>query len=335
MNPVLVTRAGSSSVVFVLLSTTCGSHTCFRLERTSDGGQAFSLVKAPPIAGALPTGNLFALDFANPSDGYALAWGSGARTALFATFDGARSWHREVIRPYQRIEWMASTSTAFYAVSGTCPDLKKSCGGWALDRTPASASAWTGRSLPFSTHGMQPPTVAAYGTSVWITGQQQTAPYLSLLATSHNNDRTFTVAKQPALSSNNGCGLDPVSASIIWAQCNQGNMAGDIPVSRDGGIHWITLSGNLTGNFAWGAFDAATRKIAYFLNGWHSGSVYRISVQNGKTEAIGRPPFPQLASLVFTSASLGLALSDQVGPSGRQILYRTSDGGVAWRHVAW
>src|ERR1039458_6518521 len=124
MNPVLLAQAGSSGVVFVLLSTTCGHHTCFRLERTSDGGQVFSLVKAPPIAGALPTGNLYGLDFANPNDGYALTSGTGARTALFATFDGGRSWHREKIRPDQRIEWITSTPTAFYAARRTCPDLK-------------------------------------------------------------------------------------------------------------------------------------------------------------------------------------------------------------------
>ena len=334
MNPVLLAQAGSSGVVFVLLSTTCGHHTCFRLERTSDGGQVFSLDKAPPIAGALPTGNLYGLDFANPNDGYALTSGTGARTALFATFDGGRSWHREEIRPDQRIEWITSTPTAFYAVSGTCPDLKTSCGGWGLDRTPSSASAWAGRSLPFSTAlGLEPPQVAAYGSDVWITGQQQSAPYHALLATSHDSGRRFTVAVQPALSSVNGCSLDPTSTSVVWAQCDQGNMHGDIPLSRDGGVLWITTSRNLTGNFAWGVFDPVSRNAAYFVNGLYPSRLNRIAVQDERTQAIGRPPYPELASMVFTSVSLGLALSDQIGPSGRQVLYRTSDGGAAWRRV--
>jgi hypothetical protein len=331
-NPVLLARAGSSSVVFVLLSEKCGHHTCFRLERTSDGGQSFSMAKAPPIAGALPTGNLYGLDFANPRDGYALTSESGVRTALFATFDGGRSWHREVIRSDQRIAGITSTPTAFYAVSGTCPDLNKSCRGWALDRTTASASEWTGRSLPISTaHGLEPPQVAAYGSNVWLTGQQQSAPYHALLATSHDNGRTFSVAIQPALSSVNGCGLEPSSPSVIWAQCDQGNMAGDIPLSRDGGAHWITSDKNLTGNFAWGVFDPVTVDAAYFVNGWHPGALYRIVVQNERTQAIGRPPSQVLSSMVFTSASLGMALSQPIGPSGRQVLYGTSDGGTAWR----
>jgi hypothetical protein len=332
MNPVFLARAGTSSVVFVLLSEQCGHHTCFRLERTSDGGQSFSMVETPPIAGALPTGNLYGLDFANPSDGYALSWSSGGRTALFATFDGGRSWHREVIRLDQRIEWITSTPTAFYAVSGTCPELNKSCDGWELDRTQASVSEWTGRPLPISiAHGLEPPQVAAYGSNVWLTGQQQSTPYHALLATSHDSGRTFSVAIQSALSSVNGCGLEPSSPSVIWAQCDQGNMAGDIPLSRDGGAHWITTNGSLTGNFAWGVFDPVSADAAYFVNGWHPGALYRIVVQNERTQAIGRPPYPELSSMVFTSASSGMALSQPIGPSGRQVLYGTDDGGVAWR----
>jgi photosystem II stability/assembly factor-like uncharacterized protein len=335
MNPVLLAQAGSSGVVFVLWSTTCNHHTCFRLERSNDGGRVFSLVKAPPISPGRgsPTGNLVELVFANPNDGYALERVSIERTALYATFDGGRSWRREEIRRDQRIEWMTSTPIAFYAVSGTCPDLKKSCGSWGLNRSRASASEWTGRSLPFSTRGMEPPQVAAYGSNVWITGQQQVAPYHALLATSHDNGRTFSVSLRPALSSVNGCGLDATSPSVVWAQCDQGNMAGDIPLSRDGGVHWITVSKNLTGNFAWGIFDPVSQSVAYFVNGWHPGRLYRIVVHDEKTEAIGRPPYPELASMVFTNASLGLALSQQLGPSGAQVLYRTSDGGAAWRRV--
>jgi hypothetical protein len=110
-------------------------------------------------------------------------------------------------------------------------------------------------------------------------------------------------------------------------------MHGDIPLSRDGGVLWITTSRNLTGNFAWGVFDPVSRNAAYFVNGLYPSRLNRIAVQDERTQAIGRPPYPELASMVFTSVSLGLALSDQIGPSGRQVLYRTSDGGAAWRRV--
>jgi len=336
-HPVLLVQAGSSRAVFVLWSTTCNHHACFRLERTNNGGRSFSPIDVTPVAPwrGSATGNLVELVFANPRDGYVVVSGRGLTTALYATFDGGRSWHREVIRRDQRVEWMTSTATAFYAVSGTCAVPDTSCGGWALDRTPASASHWTQRPLPFSTaHDLNPPDLAAHGANVWITGQQQSAPYHALLATSHDDGRTFSVAQQPSLSSVNGCSLDATSTSVIWAECDQGNMAGDIPLSRDGGTHWISASTNLTGKFAWGTFDPASPNTAYVVNGWHPGLLFRFTVENQRTQTIGRLPHAEIAALVFTSESLGLALSQQIGPSGAQLLYRTSDGGVAWRRVA-
>jgi photosystem II stability/assembly factor-like uncharacterized protein len=168
---------------------------------------------------------------------------------------------------------------------------------------------------------------------VWITGQQQVDPYHALLATSHDSSRTFSVALRPALSSVIGCGLNATSPSVVWAQCDQGNMAGDIPLSRDGGKHWITTHKNLTGNFVWGVFDPVSADAAYFVDGQHPGRIFRIVVQNERIQVIGRPPHPELASLVFTSASLGMALSQPIGPSGRQVLYRTADGGIAWQRM--
>jgi photosystem II stability/assembly factor-like uncharacterized protein len=294
--------------------------------------QDFTMVKAPPIPGDTPSGDLYGLDFANPNDGYALTSAKIA-TALYATFDGGRSWHQEVIRSDQRVEWITSTPTAFFAVVGTCPNPKASCGGWGLYRTPASASSWTGRSLPMSTRGMEPPQVAAYGSSVWLTGQQQSAPYHALLATSHDSGQTFSVAVKSELMSVNGCSLNPTSPSIVWAQCDGGNMHGGIPLSRDGGVHWISSSSNVTGNFAWGALDPVSRTDAYYVDGLYPARIYRIDVQNEGVAPIGRTPNPDISQLVFTTGSRGLALSGPISVNNRQILYQTSDGGTAWRRV--
>ncbi len=179
---------------------------------------------------------------------------------------------------------------------------------------------------------MEPPQVAAYGSNVWLTGQQQILPGHAFLATSHDNGRTFSVAVKPALSSVNGCGLDPTSPSIIWAQCDGGNMRGDIPLSRDGGAHWITTSMD-KGGFAWGVFDPASRSAAYFVNGLYPSRIYRIDVQDQGIAPIGRAPNSDLSALVLTGASHGLALSGPVGANDRRVLYRTSDGGAEWQRV--
>jgi hypothetical protein len=334
-NPVWLVRAGTSGVAFVLWRTSCGNRSCFELQRTTNGGRTFSTFSAPPIApGRSSSGDLSELIFANPSDGYAMTRSGIGATDLYATFNGGRSWQREEIRANQSVEWITSTSTAFYAVVGACRNPRASCGGWGLYRTPAAASEWTGRPLPFGVRdGMQPPQVSASGSNVWLTGQQQLAPYKTFLATSHDDGASFTVTQPRVMSSVNGCSLDAVSPSVLWAQCDQGNMHGDIPLSRDGGARWTLSQHNFTGNFAWGVFDPASASSAYFIDGMYPDRIYRASVPTLRTQAVGRPPNYNLVSLVFVDRVLGLALSAPTGASSKQILYRTPDGGIGWQRV--
>ena len=334
-NPVWLVRAGTSAVAFVLWRTSCGNHQCFELQRTADGGRTFSPVSAPPIApGRSSSGDLSDLIFANPSDGYAVTRSGIGSTDLYATFNGGGSWQREEIRADQSVEWITSTSTGFYAVVGACRNPRASCGGWGLYRTPATASDWTGRPLPFRMgDGMAPPQVAASGSNVWLTGQQQLAPYKTFLATSNDEGTIFRVAEQRTLSSVNGCGLDAASPSVLWAQCDQGNMHGDIPLSRDGGARWTASQRNLTGLFAWGVFDPVSASTAYFVNGMYPDRIYRVAAETLHTQAVGRPPNFDLGSLVFVNRQVGLALSQPIGASSEQILYRTRDGGAAWQRV--
>jgi hypothetical protein len=180
---------------------------------------------------------------------------------------------------------------------------------------------------------MEPPQVAASGSTVWLTGQQQALPGTTFVAVSHDDGSTFVVTKPRVLMSVNGCGLDAVSPLVIWAQCDQGNMHGDIPLSRDGGVRWIQSQRNFTGNFAWGVFDPVSASTAYFIDGMYQDRIYRASTETLRTREVGRPPNYDLGSLVFVNRSVGFALSQPVGASNEQILYGTQDGGDTWRRI--
>jgi hypothetical protein len=44
-------------------------------------------------------------------------------------------------------------------------------------------------------------------------------------------------------------------------------------------------------------------------------------------------PHPQVATLAFTSATQGFALSTPIGPKSRQVLYVTIDAGKHWKRL--
>src|ERR1019366_2042656 len=103
-SPTIVARAGSSNVLYVLWeSNTCTLRSCLRLERSTNGGGTFTNVSVPPVTPVrgMNTSPISQLYFANPMDGYAVQFASTGpkwtTSALFATFNGGRTWHHDQI----------------------------------------------------------------------------------------------------------------------------------------------------------------------------------------------------------------------------------------------
>jgi hypothetical protein len=337
VNPLMLVRAGQSDVDFVLWSATCAAAKCYRLERLSNGGQSGVFVAAPPISSTSgSSNNVSSVVFANSQDGY-LVESAKLGSDLYATFNGGASWQKEQIRPHQVVIWLTATSTKFYAVTSACASPGKACNDFQLNRSPVTSSAWSALVLPIDTdHNTQPPDVAAYGPDVWLTGQEQAKPYKSLLASSRLYGRAFGVTSEPTLQSVNGCEIEAVSAADLWAQCDQGMMAGTVPYSDDGGVHWILNERGLLGQFNFGVFDPVSSDLAFFVDPLRKDVLYRVT--NGATviKAVGRspdPPTPGLLTLAFTNASQGLALSYPSGDLFTQFLYRTEDAGRDWIRV--
>ena len=107
---------------FVLGYVRCGKEVCFALRRTLDRGASWLALPAPPFSVGAPDDRaLFELHFANTLDG----WAFGA--TLWATDDGARSWHQvDLGGPVVAV---ASGAGGAYAVVQPCRPLSVVCNG--------------------------------------------------------------------------------------------------------------------------------------------------------------------------------------------------------------
>jgi hypothetical protein len=336
VNPLMLVRAGQSDVDYVIWSATCGTSKCYRMERFSDADQSGAFVTAPPITSTKSSNNLSNLVFANKQDGYAVE-SAKLGSDLYATFNGGASWQQEQIRPHQVIIWLTATSTNFYAVTSECATAGNACDNFQLNRSPVASSRWSALALPIDTdHNTQPPDVAAYGPDVWLTGQQQAKPYKSLLASSHLYGQAFAVTSVPTLQSVNGCEIEAVSNEDLWAQCDEGMMAGIVAYSNDGGVHWTLNDSGPLGQFHFGVFDPVSSSLAFFVDPLDKGVLNRVTDGAADITAVGRspdPPTPGLLTLAFTNANQGLALSYPSGDTFKQFLYRTENAGRDWIRV--
>jgi hypothetical protein len=340
--PAIIARAGMTNVFYVLSeSNACSIRECLRLERSNNGGRTFFPETVPPITpvhggDVAPIYNLY---FANPTDGYAEEFTSTgaewASTSLFLTRDGGHSWGRVSIARHVSIFGFASTSRYFYALTEQCSVGKKGkCSHIQLNRSSARTSKWSSLAIPRQISrypgNIQ---VAAFGSRVWLSTQNEDSPPFSpYLATSQNAGSSFTVAAQPQLSSVGSCGLLPVSEEVLWAECDQGMMHGDIPYSRDGGVRWQFDQKNQLGQFGFGVFEPVG-DVAYFINEMHPRTLFRTTSEAAIPRAVGTMPSFTWASLDMTNGKQGLALSAGPGGSSLDILWRTTDGGEHWSRV--
>jgi photosystem II stability/assembly factor-like uncharacterized protein len=334
---VLLSQVGFSNVLYVAWTVNCApDKSCYALERSENGGQTFTRVNAPPIAFARnnQSGPLYELDFANANDGLAVIQSANTQGSLYVTYNGGVSWERDVLPPNQRAVTVASTSTSFYAVTTTCVDPNRSCMNSQLDSSPVTSTQWTAHPISDGRKAASwLPSIAAFGHDVWLTKQEQEKPYASILETSYNGGETFAVRSKPLLSSVAGCSLTATSTVTLWAQCDQGNMHGDIVFSHDGGATWSYGHGGLA-QFGFGTFDPISTFAAVFVNymdGARLPGIQLVSTASSRSRTLGRVPGTNITQLMFVSRDQGLAVGHGNGVGDFPTLYETSDGAQAWR----
>ena len=107
---------------FVLGYVRCGNGICFALRATVDAGASWVKLPTPPFGVGPPNNRAtFDLHFANSLDGWAFG------PALWATDDGARTWHHVAFAA--PVVAIASGAGDAYAAVATCPPSSVGCNG--------------------------------------------------------------------------------------------------------------------------------------------------------------------------------------------------------------
>lgn len=291
---------------------TDGRCRCFTILRTTDGGGSFVRITAPPLPSS---GTTPFLRFADRRDGFAFVPGIGGR--FYATHDGGRTWARLSVGA---VLAFATGGGNVYLVTARCTIAR--CSTYRFRRAAVSGRAWSSRPPPFvpaaSTFDL-----AARGPDVWLLG----APRLNrhdALARSTDGGRTFVVAPAPCYSDLGGR-LEPTSASVVWAICPTGLMAGAWR-SVDGGVRFTLLG---TGSLVNSAALAPASDTAAVVAVGGAGARLERTVDGGATwRPVGTRAMGDIWLFIgFTDATTGVAIA------GDGALWRTRDGGVGWSRV--
>lgn len=330
VTPLLLARALGTRTVYVVGSVACAQATCFQLYRTNDDDTRYTLVTMPPVSPVahVATGTLQRMVFANALDGFALV-GVPAATSLYATSNGAASWHRVKIPSGDSVYGFTATVNTLYAVFAHCTRINQPCRDHRLLHSTLSATNWTGPSIAASQFydGGFVGAIGAAGGNVWISEQPSGAP---LLLVSHNGGRTFSKSFPKRLGSVSGCDLMAVSSHRLWAECPTGMMVA-FHYSSDAGRGWANIPQRQFYGTGGGFFAPITETFAYLDYGTGSPNVYRVNVPANRETAVGELACTTVTSAVFTNILLGLAVCVKNYTS--QVLERTSDGGATWRPV--
>jgi hypothetical protein len=326
-------RAGESKVVYAFASEGCDGANCSALYRTNVSGAPLTQVTLPPVTTSQSVARVV---FANPRDGYATV-GNYFPSTLYATMNGARTWHK--VMSGHDVSYVVTASANEVLVSSVkCVPRSDDCGQYTVRRGSLEATHWVTLPVLWKT-GDRPnedyygPSLAAYASTVW---EQQTDSAQGggvYLWTSYNQGRTFVRAKKmfPQLVSVAGCSLYPISVTELWAQCPTG-MQVSFWHSSNGGASWRSVSQSQFSGTGGGAFDPVNESVAYLDYGGVQvkGNFVRLS-DGGRVATTVSELKCTNASLLFTSANNGLAACEKNDTSIQ--LERTTDGGSRWENV--
>ncbi len=329
--PLLFATVPHTSTVYVAATGQCLNASCLELFRTTTSAGGFTRETLPPVAPASGsvTGTMSRLVFASADTGFAVLDVAGS-PRLYATSDGARSWHRWKLSTPGVVESVAVTPRELYLEVADCAVTVPYCDNFRVVRSPLTSAHWTSTPIPTSASSAEGSffgPIAAVGNDVWVTETGSRA----FVARSLDEGHHFTLIAAPQLLSVTGCALTAFSATQLWAQCPTGLQEAfwftdhvakswtyvdtPRPVSGTGG----------------GLFDPVSASLAYLAGGASFNSLLRITDAARHVTVAGRLVCPSLLGLTFSDTDHGLAACSDYSTS---YLEMTANGGASWRRVA-
>lgn len=329
--PLLFATVPHSSTVYVAAAGQCLNASCLELFRTTTAGGGFTREALPPVAPASGsvTGTLSRLDFASVDVGFALLEVAGS-PRLYATSNGARSWHRWKVDAPGVVESVAVTPRELYLEVADCAVTVPYCDNFRIVRSPVTGAHWTSTPIPTSASSAEGSffgPIAAVGDDVWATETGSRAFVVRSLDEGHH----FTLIAAPQLLSVTGCALTAFSATRVWAQCPTGMQE----------VFWFTS--NVAKSWTYvdtprpvygtggGLFDPVSATLAYLAGGASFDSLLRITGGARHVAVAGRLECPSLLGLAFSDQDHGLAACSSYSTSYLEV---TANGGATWHRVA-
>jgi photosystem II stability/assembly factor-like uncharacterized protein len=324
-NPVSFT-AVSASEFWLLGSAPCSNPVCTSIVRTTDGGSQWLGIPAPvaPLGGggsSGASGYVTTLRFADPLDGY--AYGTGPGGSLWETHNGGATWAEASFLSGRTL--MAFGTGAGYALAlvGSCSG--GSCSGVVLDRSPVGADNWVPESVPVPA-GVDPlVAMSVNGPDVWFSVTTSPGSPKQLLVAGTGSGAHFSTYTSPCYSGLGGT-IEASSASVLWAVCPTGMLAG-AERSTDGGEKWSPLP---VGELVNSALLAAASSTTAVLQPGTQGELLRTTDGGATWQSSSSPPGGSFVWLGFTGQESGAGLFATGAPGAPDELYLTSDGGASW-----
>ena len=280
----------------------CTPPDCVRLAETHDGGRTFSSLPVPDDARGGVDGSdadsATGVRFGSAQDGWLFGGG------LWSTHDGGESWTR-VATPGRVTRLEAAAGTA-WALVPTRDDAMT------LWRSPVGTDDWT-QVTDVSVTG--PADLAVHGDRVVVVGAQDAQSWAGGTGGFAKHASPCAGALQTELS----------AVGAFWVKCEAGSLA-HLAVSPDGAT-WSDVAidsrnGAVPNSAALGARTDGEALVGQGVD----PPLARVSADGTLTPLASLPTGQQASYVGFTTPAIGYTI---VGTA----LWRTADGGNAWRQL--
>lgn len=313
----------SSTVAYVFTPLTSSHHVVPALVVTTDGARTFR--RAVPPTGVSLASPLLRLHFASASVGLAILGGTGMRTTLLATSDGARTWHPVILPDARPVVQVAGHGARLYVETSACGSGEP-CSDIRVYTATSVAGPWHRVFSWAPTTGSWGTALAGWGDSVWLSlGIGGPTP-----RTFRSTDAGATYSSAPAAPCL-GETVVATSARVVWISCATGMMMGFFRTQDGRRDVNLPMSGAGTGNTF---LDALTDDTAMFGTGLGDQAGLYLSTDRG-AHFTRQAAIPEaftnsghsLDDMAFLTPLVGLAITDE------SALHLTTNSGRTWQLV--